>query len=142
MDTFTFIAEYKGSTFISQAKGATISEACVEWGKSLAKNAEITLKNKASFVKNLKNDLEEMPPARLDDTPNVWYFLADAGKDYIHVNAVKTHPAVNGWQKTEARLNEDLSSILAGLPPRQDFEAYAEEFEESRKDKPLALREN
>ena len=62
MDTFTFIAEYKGSTFISQAKDATISEACVEWGKSVAKNAEITLKNKASFVKNLKNDLEEMPP--------------------------------------------------------------------------------
>jgi hypothetical protein len=37
---------------------------------------------------------------------------------------------------------EDVAMIVAGLPPRQDFEAYVQEFEESRKDKMLPLREN
>ena len=36
----------------------------------------------------------------------------------------------------------EIAFILAGLPPKQDFETYLKEFEESRKDKPLPLREN
>jgi hypothetical protein len=36
----------------------------------------------------------------------------------------------------------ETAFILAGLPPQQDFEAYLKEFEESRKDKPLPMREN
>lgn len=36
----------------------------------------------------------------------------------------------------------ETAFILAGLPPKKDFEAYLKEFEESRKDKPLSLREN
>lgn len=94
MDTYTFIAEYQGGTYVSQVRSASISEACLGWGKLTVQNAEIPLKNKASFLKTLQSDLEEMPPACLDGTPNVWYFLADAGKGYVHVNAVKTHPAV------------------------------------------------
>jgi hypothetical protein len=38
--------------------------------------------------------------------------------------------------------DEETAFILAGLPPVQDFEAYVQEFEESRKDKSLPLREN
>lgn len=94
MDTYTFIAEYQGSTHINQAKGATIREACVEWGKFVVLNTKILLKNKASFVNTLQSDLEEMAPACLKDMPNVWYFLADTGKGYIHVNVVKTHAFV------------------------------------------------
>jgi len=142
MDTYTFIAEYEGGTFVSQAKGASIHDACISWGKSVAQNAEIPLKNKASFIKTLQSDLEEVPAACIENAPNVWYFLADAGNGYVHVNAVKTHPAKNDWQKSEAMPDKDLSTILAGLPPRQDFESYVQEFEESRKDKPLPLREN
>lgn len=98
MDTYTFIAEYKGGTYISQMQGDSISEACISWGKYVVQGDEIPLKNKASFVETLQNDLAEIPSACLDDTPNVWYFLADAGKGYIHVNVVKTHPAVTDWQ--------------------------------------------
>jgi hypothetical protein len=36
----------------------------------------------------------------------------------------------------------ETALILAGLPPKQDFEAYLKEFEGSRKDKPLPSREN
>lgn len=38
--------------------------------------------------------------------------------------------------------NAETALILAGLPPQQDLDAYLKEFEESRKDKPLPLREN
>lgn len=38
--------------------------------------------------------------------------------------------------------DDETAFILAGLPHRQDFEAYIREFEENRKDKPLPLREN
>ncbi|MBV6443046.1 MAG: hypothetical protein DYG98_13145 [Haliscomenobacteraceae bacterium CHB4] len=36
----------------------------------------------------------------------------------------------------------ETAFILAGLPPKQDFETYLREFEESRKDKPLPSRGN
>ncbi|MFN0173519.1 MAG: hypothetical protein ACKVU0_02635 [Saprospiraceae bacterium] len=142
MDTYTFIAEYNGVVFISQAKGLTISEACIAWGKLVIGKTEITLKNKATFVKILQNDLDEMPPACLDDMPNVWYFLADAGKGYVHVNAVKTHASMSEWHKPESRMDNESKSILSGLPPKLDFEAFAEEFEGSRKDKRMPVREN
>jgi hypothetical protein len=38
--------------------------------------------------------------------------------------------------------DEETAFIFAGLPLRQDFEAYLKEFEESRKDKFLPLRGN
>jgi len=41
--------------------------------------------------------------------------------------------------KTE---DPEAAFILAGLPAKEDFEAYVREFEESRQDKPLPLREN
>ncbi len=117
METYTFIAEFQGGTYVSQAKGASINEACIIWGKSLVQNVNITLKNKASFVKTLQNDLEEMSPACLEDTPNVWYFLADTGKGYIHVNVVKTHPAVADWQpRSKGVLVSDAASgVAAGV---------------------------
>lgn len=43
----------------------------------------------------------------------------------------------------EAKSDDDETAfILAGLPSMKDFEAYAREFEESRKDKSLPSREN
>lgn len=46
-------------------------------------------------------------------------------------------------KKPEAKSDEeDLALIAAGLPPKQDFEAYAQEFESSRKDKPMPSRED
>lgn len=98
MDIYTFIAEYKGGTYVSQIQADSIGEACMAWGKYLIQNDDIPLKNKTSFVETLQSDLVDMPPACLDNTPNVWYFLADAGKGYVHVNVVKTHPAVSDWE--------------------------------------------
>lgn len=40
----------------------------------------------------------ETPPACIEGAPNVWYFMADAGKGFIHVNVVKTHPEPSEWQ--------------------------------------------
>ena len=46
-------------------------------------------------------------------------------------------------KKTESRSDEaDVAMIVAGLPPRQDFESFVQEFEESRKDKQMPSREN
>lgn len=104
MDTYTFIAEHKGGTYISQIKGTSIGEACMAWGQYVAQNDDIPLKNKAAFVETLQSDLAEIPPACLDATPNVWYFLADAGKGgYLHVNVVKTHPKMADWQPMRHR---------------------------------------
>lgn len=41
-----------------------------------------------------------------------------------------------------AKSDDEVAFILAGLPPKQDLEAFVQEFEESRKDKPLPSREN
>ena len=104
MDTYTFIAEYKDSTCISQMRGASIGEACVAWGQYMAESDDLPLKNKALFVETLQSDLAEIAPSCLDNTPNVWYFLADAGKDYVHVNVVKTHSVMSDWRPRSAEV--------------------------------------
>ncbi len=46
-------------------------------------------------------------------------------------------------KKAAAKSDEDdVALIVAGLPPKQDFEAFVQEFEESRKDRPIPSREN
>lgn len=116
MDIYTFIAEYKGGTYISQMHGTSIGEACSAWGQYMSERDDIPLKNKASFAEILQSDLAEIPPACLDDTPNVWYFLADAGKGYVHVNVVKTHPAVTDWQPRSAEVvTSDAVSSMAAI---------------------------
>jgi hypothetical protein len=115
MDTYTFIAEYQGGTYVSQVQGPSIGEACLAWGKLIVQSGDIPLKNKASFLKTLRSDLEDIPPACLTETPNVWYFLADAGKEYVHVNVVKTHPAVTEWRaREEGRKASALSLSSVG----------------------------
>lgn len=117
LDTYTFIAEYQGGTYVSQAKGASVTEACIAWGKLVVQNAEIPLKNKATFVKTLQSDLDEVPAACLENAPNVWYFLADADKGYVHVNAVKTHASVNEWQPHSEGVfvSDAASGVAAGV---------------------------
>ncbi|MBV6443049.1 MAG: hypothetical protein DYG98_13160 [Haliscomenobacteraceae bacterium CHB4] len=116
MDTYTFIAEYKGGTYISQMQGASIGEACLAWGHYVSNSDNIPLKNKTLFAETLQNDLAEIPPACLDDTPNVWYFLADAGKGYLHVNVVKTHPVATDWpMRLDGMVTVDVESSTAAL---------------------------
>lgn len=108
MNTYTFIAEYKGGTYISQIKGAASDDACLAWARHVAQSGDIPLKNKTSFTKTLQSDLEEIPPVCLDNLLNVWYFIADAGKGYIHVNMVKTD-----LQITDSRLQLDAEEVSA-----------------------------
>ncbi len=45
-------------------------------------------------------------------------------------------------QEQPAAAKDDRAFILKGLPARKDMETFVQEFEESRKDRPLPGREN
>lgn len=90
MATFTFIANYNGGTFIRQAQAADVLQACRVWAVAVVKNQDIPDLNTAKFLKNVADDMDEFPPAPLDDTPNVWCFTVGSGKAFMLVNIVKT----------------------------------------------------
>lgn len=68
MKLFTFIADYKGGTYISQYLGDTLGEALRLW----IENVDFfTEKQLNSFKKNIEyGDID--PPTRLDGLNNVW----------------------------------------------------------------------
>jgi hypothetical protein len=102
MFSYTFIADYKGGTYVRQVSANSISEAFEKWAEKIIEQEEIPLKNKTTFLNSLQDDLAETPPACLENTPNVWYFLADAGKGFLHVHVVKTLAETSDWHPRNA----------------------------------------
>ena len=94
--TFTFIANYKGGTYIRQVSASDISAACHTWAEQLSDKQDIQDLNADKFLQAFKEDIEELPPQPLRDIPNVWAFSVSAGRAFMLVNIVKT--AVNEEQ--------------------------------------------
>lgn len=114
MHTYTFIAEYKGGTYVRQASAMSIQEACRLWSAAIVQQAEIPIKNADFFEDELRSDLEETPPVCVEETPNVWFFMADAGKGFVHVNIIKTHPEQGEWRikGTDANVTDKIFSMI------------------------------
>lgn len=68
MKTFTFIADYKGGTYISQHTAKTLEEALDSWINNVDFFTDKQLK---SFKKNIKYGDKEYP-TKLDSLSNVW----------------------------------------------------------------------
>ncbi len=68
MKLFTFIADYKGGTYISQYTAKTLDEALNSWINNVDFFSEKQLK---SFKKNIKYGDKDYP-TKLDNLNNVW----------------------------------------------------------------------
>ena len=94
MSTFTFIANYKGGIFIRQVNTEDLTSACHTWAEQLADMQDIPELNANKFLKAFREDIEDLPPQPLRDTPNVWAFSVGSSREFMLVNIVKTADTV------------------------------------------------
>lgn len=90
MSTFTFIANYKGGIFIRQVHTEDLASACHTWAEQVADMQDIPELNANKFLKAFREDIEDLPPQPLRDTPHVWAFSVSSGREFMLVNIVKT----------------------------------------------------
>ena len=90
MSNFTFIANYKGGIFIRQVNAEDLSSACYTWAEQLSDMQDIPELNANKFLQAFKEDMEDLPPQPLRDTPNVWAFSVGSSKEFMLVNIVRT----------------------------------------------------
>lgn len=90
MSAFTFIASFKGGTYIRQVNAKDIAGACRAWAEQLSSHRDIQELNTDKFLKAFKEDIEELPPQPLRDVPNVWAFTVGVGRAFMLINIVKT----------------------------------------------------
>jgi len=85
--TYTFIAEYKGGTYISQYMAHNLTEALHLWAIGLDKKifSKINIEKILSEVNNL-----DFLPVPLEDVQNVWCGTYLSGKSFILLNIVET----------------------------------------------------
>lgn len=90
MSSYTFIANFKGGIFIRQVSAKNVLFACRIWADELVLKRDIPDLNSPKFLKDFNNDLEYLPPAPLQNTPNVWCFTVGTGRNFMLINIVKT----------------------------------------------------
>lgn len=90
MNTFTFIANYKGGTYIRQVEAQDLIAAGHSWAEKLTEEQDIPELNSHKFLKALREDIEELPPQAIQGIPNVWAFGVSVGRSFMLVNIVKT----------------------------------------------------
>ncbi|PWV56440.1 hypothetical protein [Chitinophaga sp. S165] len=88
MKTYTFIAEFRGGTYISQVKAANVSAAMVLWSKEL-NPAEIKFLGEKGKLE-LQTEIEAENPTKVEGIENVWFFCLRIKSGYFMVNVVKT----------------------------------------------------
>lgn len=87
MRKFTFIAEFRGGTYISQYKCNTLNEAVTQWSKGLS--LEYFSKNiKKRIIEKTKE--EEYRPLLLDSIDNTWCVSYYIYRSFLLLNIVET----------------------------------------------------
>jgi hypothetical protein len=90
MAAYTFIANHKGGIYVRQVSAGNILQACRIWADELTKWQDIPDLDTSKFLKSFSDDLKDLPPVPLNDTPNVWGFTVGSGKNFMTINIVKT----------------------------------------------------
>jgi hypothetical protein len=84
MRLFTFVAEYKGGTYVSQVKAANLKVALKVWARELDPKA-ISGFGQVIHKRVIEECKEEIPVA-LNEVTNVWFFCVRG----FFVNVVNT----------------------------------------------------
>lgn len=89
---FTFIADYKGGTYVSQVKANSSEEAVIVWAKELdtAAVAEFKSKFKTKLIKQLQQQIEGIAPVLLDGLKNAWCISVFIKHTSMLINIIQT----------------------------------------------------
>ncbi len=91
METYTFILEFLGGTYISQVESNNHIQALKKWATELDIKPifGLGIKNKELLIKSLDEDWHK--PVLLNGLINVWHFHANLKGGSAFLNYVKTN---------------------------------------------------
>ena len=87
MKKFTFIAEYKGGTYISQYEALNLEEALLLWADNL--DLQYFTEKVKTRIRHVVRD-KEFPPIALDSIENVWCFSCTINRSLLLLTIVRT----------------------------------------------------
>jgi hypothetical protein len=90
MARWTFIADYRGGTYISQTKAESVRRALVLWAKSLAyiPGSMLGPSTRLKLIRAASEQNQEL--VRIDEIHNVWYWSPLRQRPAIVVHVIKT----------------------------------------------------
>ncbi len=88
MDTYTFIMEFRGGTYISQVNAKNLEQGLISWCKNLDVTQIKYLGQKAKEELLGSIDSEELTP--INSVKSVWYFCKGIRAGFLMVNIIKT----------------------------------------------------
>jgi hypothetical protein len=90
MNLYTFIMDYKGGTYISQAEAANEQEAIIRWIEKLdtTQVKGFSKSDKRKIIELGFSDDDRATP--ITGMQNVWYFNVRTKKGFAGINVIKT----------------------------------------------------
>jgi hypothetical protein len=90
MALWTAIAEYRGGTYISQVRAASVGQAIVRWARAfpLIKGSYVGTRTKTKFLVAARDPQEK--PIRIKQTQNVWIWSPISVGPTVVVHLIKT----------------------------------------------------
>lgn len=85
MKKYTFIAEFRGGTYISQHRASHILKALELWGMSL--DTSIYTQR---IITKLQNEIDEEKPTPIKDVDSVWCCSFSLYNSFLLLNIVET----------------------------------------------------
>ncbi len=89
-NTYSFIATYRGGTYLQQVEAADLSEALFVWAEKTAADPDIEHLDGNIFRQTFETEIGEYPPAPIDGCPNIWHLFYFSGRNRMDVHIVKT----------------------------------------------------
>ena len=89
MNTFTFIVEYIGGTYISQFESLDMMTAFDRWVTDFSYSEFIT--EKEGTVIRWWASQDDMPPSVIENVKNIWFWEVRINRKYLRLHIIKTN---------------------------------------------------
>lgn len=90
MPTYTFIADFRGGTYVCQKEADDLRAAAFLWKEEIASGGYVQHLDAKAFSKAFDADFDELPPVPLDEMRNVWLFHLMLGNAMLDLHIVQT----------------------------------------------------
>jgi hypothetical protein len=87
MKKYTFIAEFRGGTYISQYKSKTLDDAMIKWSKGLSPEY-FTESVKRKIIEKVKET--DLSPVLLNGIDNAWCVSYTISRSFLLLNIIET----------------------------------------------------
>ena len=92
MTAYTFIADFRGGTYISQHRADNLRKAFFLWKDGVLKNRQVQTLDGPEFARAFDADIDALPPIPIEGVERVWLFALRLGRYMLNVHVVGESP--------------------------------------------------